>query len=277
MWAVAVASLVFVVGCSGSDHPAATPASTTSLFPELSDFSIEASHERSGQEAHADLTPRATVSPVGTPVIAPGVSDHLPRTPLPDGFFIPGAGDANFDVYTRVIAQSGDWLLATQATSAYPIPSGWTTLNSLIEESMLLFDRDGVEVDGYAIKSTEVVVQISRMFQRGTTAIEEILNSHESRMGNDPDVTVLARKSYGGDRGYLLVRAKGWDGVEGYGLLFLTHRSHPSGDGFDSLVAFWPEDAADEYYSIVRTIVGGWVDLENRVLGAELPETLPAH
>lgn len=77
------------------------------------------------------------------------------------------------------------------------------------------------------------------------------------------------------DRGYLLLRVEGAEGAQ-HALLFYTRMTNYEGDqGFTAIIARWDSDAAAEYYGIIREIVGNWADLENNLVGAELPAELP--
>lgn len=202
--------------------------------------------------------------------------------PIPDEFFISGAGDRNFDEDTRVLVQRGDWLMATYFSSAYPVPSGWTTVNNHSLENLLVFSRGGIEVtgdevDGYVFEpEPEVAIQIGVGWETGVTDVATLLDEAEALLLEDETTKPLLTE-YGADRGFLLVTSEDRTGAPIHALIFYTRLTNYEGDtGFTAIVARWNSDAAAEYYSIVRAIIGGWADLNNNLLGAELPRDLPS-
>lgn len=206
---------------------------------------------------------------------------HLPTLTIPDDLFIRGARDQNFDESTWVVGEAGDWLLASYFSSVYPVPSGWTTINTHNEENRLLFSRGGLTVTGDTIVGfevdppAEVSIIIGAAWDTSFSTSAEAMEDAK-QIADGPDLRLLNATLLSDEQAYLVFEQDAGDDSPTYLLLFLTRHRNPEGHtGFSSLVAVWQATDTAAYYPIIRAVIGGWADFDNNLLGAQLPDELP--
>lgn len=194
----------------------------------------------------------------------------IPDLSIPDYLYDTTGGASNFDEQSGVFETNGVWyLVGSQMESFIPVPSGWTTQeagsNTLFmfsEELDLVIDFDSFEgePEGYVLLGVDG-------FEGDDRSAQEALDSVVTEM-TAGGFEIMASEVVDGGRAYFVARQDS--------TLFLgVFSENPVKGWYHTLISVFDDRAQwDEYYPIVRAMIGGWHGLYGNPLGFQLPADL---
>jgi tetratricopeptide (TPR) repeat protein len=193
----------------------------------------------------------------------------LPEMEIPEGLFIPEAGDDKF--YQPGISSQGDWFLYTSGMeSMLPIPAGWSTNETGQETHIIFFEKGRPDEPTIFIR-----LVIIPEFNGGTDPSTATINEFSDNLKALDVHKILAAETLDDDKGYILANLNHESNTSEMMLLF-TSRSmnNPSGPFTHLFAAYSATADWDGYYPIVRAMLEKWFTLDSTPLGAQLPESL---
>ncbi len=194
----------------------------------------------------------------------------IPDLSLQDHLYHPATGTSNFDEQSGVFETNGDWyLVGSWMESFIPVPAGWTTLEPGSEtyimfseelDLVVTFDAMQGQPEGYVVLGVDG-------FEGDDRTAQEALDSVVTAL-SDGGSEIVAGEVVDEGRAYLVAEQ---DSTR----ILLVLSRNPVKGWYHTLVSVF-DDAAqwDEYYPIVRAMVGGWYGLYENPLGFPLPADL---
>lgn len=212
-----------------------------------------------GLSANWSAVPAEAFEP---PPLPPELIARIPDVEIPDELLLPEVGATNFNAFTRVLGQQGDWFLVTTFDSIYPIPSGWTTSGTGKEDAILTFSKGGIQ---------KIVITVGASAGQYQTS-EEVISELEDAISQAPNVSLINRQVVDAKKAYIFSQTEAESGIKRYTLIVLSQ--DPEG-WFRTLYAIADVQDWNDYYPIIRAIVENWaLRWDNSTLGVALPETL---
>jgi hypothetical protein len=211
------------------------------------------------------------------PPLPPELIARIPDIDLPAELVLPEVGAKNFNEFTQVLGQQGDWFLVMTFDSIYPIPTGWTTVSTGKEDAIVVFSRGGIQlrgdlVDGITFdKTPEIVITVGGSGGEYQTS-EEVMSELEDALSQAPNISLIKRQVVDSKKAYIFLEGKPESGNNIYRLIILSQTS----DGwFRTLSIITDVQDWNDYYPIIRAIAENWaLSWDNSILGLTLPETL---
>lgn len=212
--------------------------------------------------------PTATPTPTRTPTPAPVQPDLIGRVPdlkLADDLLKRQAGAANFDQWTRVLQQKGDWFLAASFETVFPIPAGWTTFHTGSEFAYILFSKTGNPRE----EASRVEIKLSADLSRKTSA--ERIAEVEAQIKGLSNYTIMKSEAIDPTKGYVFYKV-GLESGKKRNVLSVLARPTPYESYFTATAFSYEEDWGD-FYPIIRAIIENWSN-DGKFMGVSLPGSL---
>ena len=210
----------------------------------------------------------------------PALSDELaglmPELALGEDMASREEGSQNFQDYSLILGQEGDWYLLQAFDSIIAVPAGWSTLGTGSEDLVLAYHQEGLQYLGFSgpdmfDKEPEAFVNVGGYWGSGMTG-PELIAQAEAQVSQESGFSVLGSGTFNSKSAYILFRVDRDPEVDFYRIWIFTQVSDGSVRGLD-LVADAP--VWEEYYPIFREIAASWASSQDYgFLGGELPENL---